>query len=97
MPDDYILQHEQIHFAIHEIEARRLEGRVEELKAGIRGQGSSADAAYAEAQAQLNAVLAKHVDAVYQRSYRFDQETSNGFDPEAQARWWSQISQELAR
>jgi hypothetical protein len=96
-PDEYILQHEQIHFALFELEARRLDAAADGLRSQIRGVGSSQDAAHGQAQAELNRLLGERVGAVLERSRQFDQDTSLGYDPAAQERWWREVNQELDR
>lgn len=89
----YILQHEQIHFAIFELEARRLSGDI----AGLQGRGSSPEAAGVDMQRVLDAAVREAMSRVLVRSTRFDEETSFVHAPDRQARWAEEVRAELAR
>ncbi len=92
---DYVLQHEQIHFALTELVARRLNRE----KGGELDQFMAIGASPEEVQAQLSEKVrevsrqAMELDLV--RHTRFDEETSLWFDPEAQQLWQMTIEREL--
>jgi hypothetical protein len=90
---EYVLQHEQIHFAITEIEARDLTHRVRLLSASE----ASASEAQAALQRALDAELVRTRDRIVERNLAFDEETSARYVPEAQQRWWQRMQAELAR
>jgi len=87
----YTLEHEQIHFAIFEIEARSLEGEVNAL----RGRGRSPRAARDALQRAHDDAVRRATQRVLERSTRFDQETSGVPDAAAQARWAERVRGEL--
>lgn len=87
----YTLQHEQIHFAIFEIEARSLQGEVNAL----RGRGRSPRAAATALQRAHDAAVHAATKRVLERSTRFDEETSGVPDETAQSRWAERIQGEL--
>ncbi len=88
-----ILQHEQIHFAIAEVAARKLTERVRRLSA----TGDSAEQAAAALQDAVEGVFRDVVLEMTERNARFDIDTSGRHDPELQQRWYDQVSRELAR
>ena len=92
----YVLQHEQIHFALAELSARKLtrEAR-EELKDYLAINDS-----YGEVQAELAAKLASMARAAMETSFEehtdFDEDTSLFFDPRAQREWLEDVEARLA-
>jgi hypothetical protein len=94
LPQDYILQHEQIHFAIFELEARRLNASAPELEEEVRATASTPDAA-AAVQRNLERVIRGRLPDILARSRAFDEDTSMGHAPQAQKRWWEEVCLEL--
>lgn len=97
LPEDYILEHEQIHFALFELEARRLNLLIPELEKHLHATAESSRAAIQIAQRQLNRELGARMQGILARSREFDEDTSMGHSPEQQKRWWSEVHAELAR
>lgn len=93
---DYVLEHEQIHFALFEIQARRMRTRTPALKAHVRSTGSSAQEAQARAQQKLNETLEEHMAEVMERNRAFDEDTSLGYNPTKQKEWLARVTAELA-
>jgi Bacterial protein of unknown function (DUF922) len=89
----YILQHEQIHFAIAEVAARDLTKRVRELSA----TDDSPEQAAAALQRSIDGVFRDVVHEMTERNADFDRDTSGRHDPELQQRWYDQVTGELAR
>lgn len=96
LPRDYVLEHEQIHFALFELEARRMEASVPELRSRLRATAPSAEEAGRQVEARLREHIRERIDAVVARSREFDEDTSMGHRPEAQRRWWERVRSELA-
>lgn len=92
----YLLQHEQIHFALFELEARALNASVSEIAAQIDATSDSPEAAAQAAQEQLERQVQKGLNAVLERSREFDEDTSMGHHPEQQGRWWQLVESELS-
>lgn len=92
---DYVLAHEQIHFALTEIHARRLDARGEELVRRMTSVDRDPDRAIAAAEGRLQKILAEESRALLARNDRFDSETSLGYRPEAQASWRERVEKEL--
>jgi hypothetical protein len=83
----YVLQHEQIHFALAELAARQLTRRArEEMKDYLAINNS-----YQELQEELKNKLKEMAHAAMEASFEehtdFDEDTSLRHDPRAQ-RWW---------
>jgi hypothetical protein len=89
----YVLQHEQVHFAIVEAAARALTRRAREIVA----QGASPQTATDAFQRRLEPLFREAIDATTARHARFDRETSGRRDPKRQQRWYDEVSAELAR
>lgn len=53
VPDAYILEHEQIHFALFELEVRRLNASIEDIESRIDATGASPDVVAQFAQRNL--------------------------------------------
>jgi hypothetical protein len=96
LPQDYILEHEQIHFALFELEARRLNTSIQSIAARIQATAPSPEEAAQLAWKQLEGHVRERLDEIFARSRRFDQETSMGHNPVQQKRWWKRVQSELA-
>jgi hypothetical protein len=94
-PADYVLQHEQIHFAIIELAARELNRRAPELADAVRATGPTKEAAIEASRTRLLATLSEAVTRTRERSERFDAETSIGFTPDRQQAWADEVDAEL--
>ena len=92
---DYVLQHEQIHFALMELAARKLNRESkDEIKKFIAIQ-STHQAARDEIAARIKDMVRKANDEVLVEHTAFDEETSLYFDPEVQQRWFDRIEEQL--
>ena len=93
---DYVQQHEQIHFALYELGARKLNASVEEIKREMAGSGGSQEAVQSHAQQALNSALSKATEELLDRNRDFDQDTSLGYRPDRQRSWLKKVMEELA-
>ena len=84
-PEWYVLQHEQIHFAIMEVAARRLSARIAEIPAERR-DASSIESAY-----RLT------LDHTRERHAKFDAATSGTFDSAKLDLWVGVLETEMRR
>lgn len=96
VPEDYILEHEQIHFALFELEARRLNANIDEIKGRIAVTVRKLEDAQALAQRELEQYIQQRMGAILARSRQFDEETSLGYEPVQQKKWWNLVNRELA-
>lgn len=91
----YVLQHEQIHFALMEIAARRLNQRL----AGESVHLSVTDTNHERVQKRLldtvDRMLADSKREVLREHTEFDEATSRRYDPEVQLQWYGRVNKEL--
>jgi hypothetical protein len=92
----YVLEHEQIHFALYELGARKLNASVEAISREMKAEGSSQEEVQNHAQKALNEALQKATDELLERNRDFDQDTSLGYRPDRQRAWLQKVTQELA-
>lgn len=93
---DYVLEHEQIHFALFELEARRLNAEVHRLSGSLKSTDSTLQGARRGVQSRLEHVLSESLRGVLARSHAFDEETSMGYRPEQQKVWLHRVESELS-
>lgn len=92
----YVLQHEQIHFALYELGARKLNASVESIKRDMVTEGKSQEEVQAHAQQTLNEALQRATEELLERNREFDEDTSLGFRPDRQRDWMQKVLDELA-
>lgn len=91
----YVLQHEQIHFAILEVQARRMNTSAPDIAASTATRASSEADAHADCKANLEELMQEHIEDAMERSLRFDEDTSLGIELQKQQTWHQQLQQEL--
>lgn len=96
LSEPYLLQHEQIHFALFELQARAMNASLAEIEARIENTSHSIEGATATAKQRLEDQVQQNLNEVLARNHAFDSETSMGHHPEAQERWWRKVQAELA-
>lgn len=92
---EYVLQHEQIHFALTEVASRRLNARVPQLMKTIRAETRTAEQATELMQKALSDLLDETMDELLARNQDFDEDTSAKHDAKAQQKWFDEVSAEL--
>ena len=92
---DYVLQHEQIHFAIGELTARKVTRVVNEEIKNYTAVGSSKADVTEELMKTLRDAAHKIIETELAVHTAFDEETSMYVDRNAQQRWFTRISKEL--
>lgn len=97
IPDDdpYLLQHEQIHFAMTELAARERTLKATQQLAKMTATGSTQDAVQERLLEALNAQLEEAMKELLQESMRFDQETSAHHDARVQQAWFNRVDHRL--
>jgi hypothetical protein len=95
-PEDYVLQHEQIHFALFELAARRLDADASEIASHLRARGATPRLAMEATEARLRELLEDTARELLARSQAFDEDTSLSLDREAQREWADRVERELA-
>ena len=97
--DERNLRHEQLHFDISEIHARRLHARLSELVVRPEiAQPGGGDAARLRAQFEQEVQLAwdGETQAMNEHQSRYDGETGHGTKKSRQKRWAALVAEELA-
>lgn len=92
----YVLQHEQIHFAITELTSRKINQQVgKKLKEYIAFGNTSSEVA-----SELTAKVEKLAKAIMQEDLKihtaFDEDTSGFYNPMAQRKWLTRVQRRLA-
>lgn len=92
--DAYVLEHEQIHWALFEVEARRLTRRAPaEVVVGRRD--TDPDVLADRLERRVDLLVDEAAEAVIERSLRFDEDTSFQEEPGLQRRWLEKVEAEL--
>lgn len=92
----YILQHEQIHFALAELAARRLTSEAREELRDYLAVNSSYRAVREELSQKLQDLAHDGMEASFEEHTDFDEDTSLHYDPRAQRRWLEEVEERLA-
>lgn len=92
----YVLEHEQIHFALYELGARKLNASVDAIKRDMTAEGASQQEVEARAQRALNDALVKATEDLLDRNRDFDEDTSLGYRPDRQRTWLQRVNEELS-
>jgi hypothetical protein len=93
---DYVLEHEQIHFALYELGARKLNEQVEDLVEDVENEGSDVESVQAHAEGAINGALEDAVGEILDQNREFDEDTSLGYQPARQKEWLSRVTARLA-
>jgi hypothetical protein len=93
LSDEHVLEHGQIHFAIAELEARRLNARTEDIVRQVHARGANPESVTQRAQAALRAVLERAEKASRDRSTVFDHQVAR--DRVRQRAWLHKVTAEL--
>jgi hypothetical protein len=96
VPLRYVLQHEQIHFAIAEVEARKLNASSQALTARMHAEGESQEQVKNAIQKKLNDVIEEALGDLVDRNSQFDEDTSARYAPKKQDEWFRRVTAELA-
>ncbi len=92
---DYVLQHEQVHFMIAELSARRATSELESRMVGYTAVGGTRT----EVAEELNRVLQDSVHELLEIELEvhtdFDEDTSMFFDQDRQNFWYEKLAREL--
>jgi len=91
----YVLQHEQIHFALMEIAARQLTIRVARDKGALTVFDSSDEAVKEQLMARIAGLMAESRTNVLKEHTAFDEDTSMRYAPKDQQRWWESVTAKL--
>lgn len=93
----YVLEHEQIHFALTELTARKLTNEVIEEMKGYLAIGNTYNEAQKEIMGNLKNIAQKATEASMEEHTDFDEDTSLFYDPKVQRRWLEKVNTRLAK
>ncbi|HHB75912.1 MAG TPA: hypothetical protein ENK84_05145 [Desulfobulbus sp.] len=91
----YVLQHEQIHFALMELAARRLNRRVGKDISSFSVIDSSRQGVEEQLKEKISALVQGENIKILQAHTSFDEDCSLYFDPEKQQWWFDKVNREL--
>ncbi len=92
----YVLAHEQIHFAIFELEARSMNARIDEIAAQVRSVAATIEEAQQASESRLNEIRRASDKKMQERQNDYERETANGKLRHRQEEWETRIRLELA-
>ncbi len=90
--ESYVLQHEQIHFALAELAARKLNRESQQKVTEHLSFGETPADVQAELVDLAQRISREAVEVEIKNHTRFDEETSLVYDPIAQQRWYDDVS-----
>jgi hypothetical protein len=90
--EDYVLEHEQIHFALFEIAAREW-SEMPALKFQVRAD--DVETMKRELQSLFEQYLQRRLQVLLAQNRDFDEETSLGHNPEKQRKWLKMVRSKL--
>jgi len=91
----YVLQHEQVHFALMELAARQLTRQVHQDIAALFIIDSSRQGVQDQLRKEVEALITAKNEEVIQEHTAFDQQTSLYVDPEKQQWWFVRVCSQL--
>lgn len=95
VPTEYVLQHEQIHFALAEIAARRLNQAAHELRDKLHPRADTQKEVEEQLVGEVRALLKDAISELLKVNQKFDEDTSNTYAPKKQSEWYDKISAKL--
>jgi hypothetical protein len=91
----YVLQHEQIHFALTELAARKLTRDARKWASKLSVIKQSPQQVYSEIVQQIKGMINSAIEANQKRHLKFDEDTSLFYNPSWQAWWLEMVEKEL--
>ncbi len=91
----YVLQHEQIHFALMEIAARQMTWEVKKDSSQFSSFGSSRQEALELLKNSISKYIRENLEKAMIVHTEFDEETSLYHDPRAQQQWYEKVNRQL--
>ena len=93
---EYVLQHEQIHFALTELAARKLTNDASHELKGYRAIGNTYSESQEELKRKLKTMVREAMEVGLEEHTDFDKDTSLFYDPRVQRRWLEKVDARLA-
>ncbi len=91
---NYVLQHEQIHFALMELAVQKLNRFVNQSETPVVYEETPKEAGTKLWQ-QVKQLIADSKETILKEHTRFDEETSGYYVPEVQQQWYNKVTGEL--
>ncbi len=91
----YVLQHEQIHFAMMEVAARQLTRRVTKERAQFVNCAANIEDVKDKMSAIVDRYIAELENETLRRHEEFDEATSRLYAPKVQQKWFDRVMREL--
>ena len=91
----YILQHEQIHFALTELTARQLNRQYREHMMQYFAVGNTLEDVKKQLHDEAERISRAGIEQAIEEHTSFDEETSLYYDPEIQQKWSDRVNLEL--
>ena len=95
--ESYVLEHEQIHFALSELAARKLSNEVIEEMKGYLAIGDTYNETQKDIMGNLKNITQKATEVSMEEHTDFDKDTSLFYDPKVQRRWLEKVNTRLAK
>lgn len=95
LPEDYVLQHEQIHFALFELAARRFNADAARIAAKCAYSGEDPKPLVERTRACVREQIDAAMREAMAENRRFDEDTSYAHEPDKQRAWWARVQREL--
>ncbi len=93
----YVLQHEQIHFALTELAARKLTSDAQKWASNLLVIRETPQQVYSEVFQQIKEMIDSAMEANQKRHEEFDKDTSLFYNPSWQAWWLESVEEQLKR
>ncbi len=93
----YVLQHEQIHFALAELAARNLTRDARKWVSNFSAIKETPQQVYFEISQQVKTLINSAMEANQKRQLKFDEDTSLSYSPSWQAWWFETVEKELKK
>jgi hypothetical protein len=94
--ETYVLQHEQIHFALMEVAARQLNRRAAKEQDQLTVCAADSETAQARLSATIDRWIADSQDETLKLHEDFDEATSRLYAPKVQQWWYDRAMMELS-
>ena len=91
----YVLQHEQIHFALTELAARKLTSDAQKWASSLLVIRQTPQQVYSEIVQQIKEMINTAMEVNQKRHEEFDKDTSLFYNPSWQAWWLATVEEEL--
>jgi hypothetical protein len=93
--EEYVLQHEQIHFALAELAARKLTSEAGNEVINYLAIGNTYDQIREEIREKLQSMVRETMEASLEDHTEFDKDTSISYDPQVQQKWLEDVLSRL--